>query len=135
MKSLQLNGTEETPEIIFDKENKEFRIIGKSFMEDAASFYTPVIEWLKEYKNDPNPSTDFIFELEYLNTASTKLVHDLMDILDDIYQEGKKIKIIWYYYTEDEDMLELGKEYDEIYELPFEFKEIKLKRGNMFETD
>ncbi len=134
MESLYLKGTEETPEIFFDKNKPEFRVTGKSYMEDATTHYTHVIDWLKEYSKYPNPITNFKFELEYVNTASSKIVHDILDILDDISLQEHEVIVEWHYFQEDEDMLELGREYEEVYQVPFKFEEIDFDRpGNFFE--
>ncbi len=136
MKNLYLKGTEETPEIVFDKDKPEFRVTGKSYMEDATAHYTKVIDWLQEYSKKPNPFTNFKFELEYVNTASSKIVHDILNALDDMYLEGNEVIIEWHYYEEDEDMLELGQEFKEVYEVPFKFEEIGYGRSdNLFEIE
>ncbi len=136
MKNLYLKPTEETPEIILNRDKPEFKMSGKSYMEDATSHYERVIEWLQEYSKNPNKKTVFIFELEYVNTASSKIVNDILDILENMGLEGHDIRVEWHYFEEDEDMLELGQEYEEIYELPFVFEEIKYDRpNNLFEID
>ena len=136
MEILFLEGTEETPEIVFDKDKPEFRVTGKSYMEDAMAHYTNVINWLEEYSKNPNPTTNFKFELEYVNTASSKIVFDILDALDKMHLAGNKILVEWHYYEEDEDMLDLGKEYEEAYDVPFIFEEISFDRpGNLFEVD
>lgn len=117
MQIINLEGTEDTPKILLDKNNGIFEISGRSLPEDSAEFYNPVIEWLEEYKSNPNGSTDFIFKLEYFNTASSKLILDLLSQLEDI--PGATIH--WYYHEDDEDMQEAGEEFSELVEVPFEF--------------
>lgn len=136
MDALHIQGSEETPEICFDKDKPEFRVTGKSYMEDATTYYTSVINWLEEYSKHPNDKTNFLFELEYVNTASSKIVHDILEALDKIFKAGNDVSVEWHYYEEDEDMLELGEEYDEIYELPFVFKQIDFDRpANFFDAE
>lgn len=136
MENLYLKGTEETPEIVFDRNKPEFRVTGKSYMEDATAHYTRVVDWLEEYSKNPNNFTIFKFELEYVNTASSKIVHDILNVLDNMYLNGSEVIVEWHYYEEDEDMLELGKEYEEIYEVPFKYSEIKYDRSkNLFSID
>ncbi len=125
MENLYIKGSEETPEIIFDKDKPEFRVSGKSYMEDATAHYEQVISWLTSYRKNPNPSTVFKFELEYVNTASSKIVNDIMDELENIFLEDHEVLVEWHYFEDDEDMLELGQEYEEVYEVPFKFEEIK----------
>jgi hypothetical protein len=118
MEVLLLEGTEDTPKILLDKPNGIFEISGRSLPEDSAEFYQPVLDWINEYSSDPNVATDFTFKLEYFNTASSKLILDILSTLEDI--EG--VKIIWYFHEDDEDMEEAGEEFSELVELPFEYK-------------
>ena len=118
MEILNLEGTEDTPKIILDKKNGIFEISGRSLPEDSAEFYRPVLEWIEAYGGDPNPGTEFVFKLEYFNTASSKLILDVLSALEDI----KGMKILWYFHEDDEDMEEAGQEFSELVEIPFEFK-------------
>lgn len=118
MEILNLEGTEDTPKIILDKKNGIFEISGRSLPEDSAEFYRPVLEWIGNYAKAANSSTDFVFKLEYFNTASSKLILDVLSALEDI----QGMKIMWYYHEDDEDMEEAGQEFSELVEIPFEFK-------------
>jgi hypothetical protein len=118
MEIISLEGTEDTPKIILDKSNGIFEISGRSLPEDSAEFYQPVLDWLGEYANQPLPETIFVFKLEYFNTASSKLILDILSALEDI--PGTKIH--WYFYEDDEDMEEAGEEFSELIDLDFEFK-------------
>ncbi len=134
MENLYIKGSEETPEIVFDKDKPEFRVSGKSYMEDATAHYEQVINWLTAYRKGPNPSTIFKFELEYVNTASSKIVNDILDELENIFLEGHEVLVEWHYYEDDEDMLEMGQEYAEVYEVSFKFEEIDYDSPkNLFE--
>lgn len=118
MEILNLEGTEDTPKIMLDKKNGIFEISGRSLPEDSAEFYRPVIDWINNYGKDPNPATEFTLKLEYFNTASSKLILDVLSSLEDI----KNMKIVWYFHEDDEDMEEAGQEFSELVEIPFEFK-------------
>jgi hypothetical protein len=118
MEILNLKGTEDTPTILLDKKNGIFEISGRSLPEDSAEFYKPVIEWINTYAKEANPTTEFTLKLEYFNTASSKLILDVLSALEDI----KGMKIIWYFHDDDEDMEEAGQEFSELVEIPFEFK-------------
>ncbi len=118
MEILNLEGTEDTPKIMLDKNNGIFEISGRSLPEDSAEFYRPVLEWIGEYAKAANAETEFFFKLEYFNTASSKLILDVLSALEDI--DG--MKIMWYFHEDDEDMEEAGQEFSELVEIPFEFK-------------
>ena len=118
MDILHLEGTEDTPRIILDKKKGLMEISGRSLPEDSGAFYQPVLDWIEGYAADPNPETTFIFKLEYFNTASSKLILDVLYALEDI----PNLRIQWYFHDEDEDMEEAGQEFSELVEIPFEFK-------------
>ena len=118
MEILNLEGTEDTPKIMLDKGNGIFEISGRSLPEDSAEFYRPILDWIEQYGESPNATTEFVFKLEYFNTASSKLILDVLSALEDI----KGMKIIWYFHEDDEDMEEAGQEFSELVEIPFEFK-------------
>jgi hypothetical protein len=118
MEILNIEGAEDTPKIILDKTNGIFEISGRSLPEDCAEFYKPILEWIREYAKEPNPSTEFVFNLEYFNTASSKLILDILSALNEV--EGTTI--LWHFQEDDDDMKEAGEEYKDLIEMPFELK-------------
>ena len=67
-----------------------------------------------------------------MNTASSKIVFDILDVLDRMHLQGIKILVEWHYYEEDEDMFDLGKEFEEAYNVPFKFEEIYVAQRSWF---
>ncbi len=121
---IEISGNQDTPEVIFELENKLFQISGRSFPANADRFYQPLIKWLDDYKKSgPDGTTVFNVKMEYFNTASAKMILDIFFKLEDIFEEGNDVKIKWHFLEEDDDMLEAGEEFNEIVELEFEFIE------------
>lgn len=120
MNAFNYKGTDDTPSISLDAEQGKFEISGRSMPEDVASFYSPVMDWIDEYFQNPNSKTVFNFKLTYFNTASSKLILDIMVKLEDMQSNGNDISIKWHYPDIDEDMKEAGEEYAEMIEVPFE---------------
>lgn len=120
MNAIHINGTDDIPTIHLDSQQNQFEIAGKSMPEDVAAFYAPILAWLDEYAQNTLPKTVFNFKLIYFNTASSKLILDIMMKLEEICQEGKDILIRWHYPEDDEDMQEAGEEYADMIEVPFE---------------
>lgn len=120
MEPLHIEQTDDSPEVILDKEGNRFEISGKSLPEDVVDFYRPVLNWLEGYRNKPNPRTDFVFKLFYFNTASSKLILDILMILEEMVEEGHDILVRWISLVSDEDMQEAGREYEEMVDVPFE---------------
>ncbi|MBL4716198.1 MAG: nuclear pore complex subunit [Bacteroidetes bacterium] len=122
MDKLNLEGTEDTPTIVLDSENNHFEISGRSLPEDSAEFYQPVLDWLNIYAANPNPQTHFTFKMDYFNTASSKLLLDVLSKLEDLNGDGHDVKVLWFYQEDDPDMEDAGEEYQDLIEVPFELK-------------
>ncbi len=120
METIKIQGTEDTPKIILDAENEIMEISGRSLPEDVSSFYEPVINWLNEYAEKPNKKTVINFKLTYFNTASSKLLLDILMKLEEMHEKGHEVLIRWHYPEDDEDMEEAGEEYADIVDVPFE---------------
>ena len=119
MQAINIETTEDTPKVILDASAGKFEMSGRSLPEDAAEFYQPILDWLTTYSASANPETIFEVKLEYFNTASSKLILDVLTKLEDI----ANAKVHWYYYEDDEDMEEAGEEFSELIEVDFELKE------------
>jgi hypothetical protein len=122
MKALIIEPDLLTPRIVLDPGENKFQISERSLPEDALSFYMPVINWLEEYKNSPNPKTHVEFKLEYFNTASSRMLYKVFTTLKEI-SENSDVLIKWYYSKDDTDMLASGKRFGQLINTPFEFIE------------
>jgi hypothetical protein len=120
MEAIKIKGTEDTPNVILDSSENVMEISGRSLPEDVSSFYGPILTWLSEYSKSPNPKTVFNFKLVYFNTASSKLILDILMKLEEMCKKGCDVVVKWYYPEDDEDMQEAGSEYADIVEVPFE---------------
>jgi hypothetical protein len=120
METIKIQGSEDTPKIILDATSDILEISGRSLPEDVSSFYEPVLNWLDEYAGQPNKKTVFNFKLTYFNTASSKLLLDILMRLEDLHEKGHEVLIRWHYPEDDEDMAEAGEEYADIVDVPFE---------------
>lgn len=124
MEIVKIQGTEDTPAVVLDKNQGIFEISGRSLPEDVSMFYEPILNWIDQYAESPNATTHFNFKLEYFNTASSKVILDILLKFEDIHEGGNKVVIKWHYNEDDEDMLEAGEEYADIVEVPFEYVQI-----------
>jgi len=120
MEIIKIQGTEDTPKVILDKDNDIMEISGRSLPEDVASFYEPILNWLNEYAESPSNKTIFNFKLVYFNTASSKLLLDVLMKLEEIHEADNDVLIRWHFPEDDEDMEEAGEEYADIVDVPFE---------------
>jgi len=121
MKIIKLNNTITTPSVQLDAENNIFQIIGASIPENANHFYDPILDWLEEYSNSPNPKTVINLNYKYFNTSSSKLILDLLLVLKKVFDNGNDVLVRWHYEESDDDMKESGEDYMDIIKIPFEF--------------
>ena len=120
MEVIKIKGTDDTPNIILDKDSGIFEISGRSLPEDVTTFYEPILNWLDDYQEEANDKTVFAFKLVYFNTASSKLILDILMKLEEMHEGGKEVLIKWFFPEDDEDMEEAGEEYADIVDVPFE---------------
>ena len=123
MNPIIISATEDTPGIRLDAANDIFELSGRSLPEDVVKFYKPILDWLEEYAQSPNENTVFNFKLSYFNTASSKIILDILMKLEGIHNDGGNISIKWHYPSDDEDMMEAGEEYADIVDIPIELVE------------
>lgn len=110
--------TGDTPRIEFNAQKNIFLLKGKSLPENTHQFYEPVIKWLAMYRAEANPETNLVCKLEYFNTASSKKILEVIEVLKTI---PGKISVEWHYLVDDDDMLDVGKEFSEMTKLPFAY--------------
>jgi hypothetical protein len=126
MEPIYITETYDCPGITLDQENNLFMISGRSLPEDVYAFYEPIISWMTGYAEQPNPETIFTFKFIYFNTASSKIILDILTLMEEMKEKGYKVLAQWHYLKDDEDMQEAGEEYSEMVDVPFELIEYQL---------
>lgn len=126
MEPLIIEGAENSPSVILNKQENNFEISGRSLPEEVIGFYSPVMNWLEKYARDPNEKTLFKLKLDYINSASQRAIQELLTVLEKIKIQGKEIEIDWYFMADDDDMKEAGEEYSETIDIPFNFKSYQI---------
>ena len=79
------------------------------------------MKWIDEYAQAPNPETVVTFKLEYFNTASSKVLLDVLLKFEEIMDNGNNVSVKWNYREDEDDMLEAGEEYADIVSIPFDY--------------
>jgi hypothetical protein len=121
MYTLEIPATCSTPAVIFDGKDK-LLIEGRSFPEDVDDFYRPLIEWTANLEIN---SLLIDINLEYINSASSKLLLHILKLLD-ANQHIAELSVNWRYEEGDEDVLESGQIYEELlFRTTFRYYEYK----------
>lgn len=119
---IRIEGSDDTPEIFLDAENFIFKVSGISRPENVIAVYSKILDWLENYESEIKENgliSEFYFK--YINTASQKMVYEVLDKLEKIHADSSNITIIWGYNEKDEDMMEIGEEFADLLEIPFDF--------------
>lgn len=120
MEAIRLTETANSPTIVLDKETNEFMFTGRSLPENPKVFYTPIFDWFDNYFEDPNSETNVVFEIEYMNTASSKMLLDLFRKFRKAESDGINIRVKWIYDEDDEEVLEAGSDFAEMTNVKFD---------------
>jgi SiaC family regulatory phosphoprotein len=103
MRAFRRKATDQTPAIDFDYDAHELRISGESWLEDAAKFWIPVLNSVREYAEkaaSENITVDV--QLSYLNTGSFKAMVQLCRSLEEAAKRGNTVVFNWRYRKDDE---------------------------------
>lgn len=125
MENIFINGTDRTPEVDFRFDEGLLKLSGRSITENPTKFYNKLAEYLEEYVNEAQQNTVFKVILEYFNTSTSKCLADLFKQLEKLYNSNKGVLVEWYYEEDDEEIKDSGKDYQDIFNLPFEVKQLK----------
>ncbi|MGI6339637.1 MAG: DUF1987 domain-containing protein [Bacteroidales bacterium] len=123
MDELRIPSTKTTPEIILDPKGI-LNITGRSIQENIADFFSPVEEWICEYVRKPQELTVIDINLEYISSASAKVLVHIFQKIAYLQLKGRKYIINWYYEEGDDDILERGEHFSLILGMPFNFIKI-----------
>ena len=113
MNPIYIDATDEAPNVKLDAINGIFEISGRSVITNVIAFYNPILNWLDEYLKSPNEKTCFKFKMDYFNTASSKCILDII-LKIEVISKISDVTIRWHYQSNDDDMMEAGKEYADI---------------------
>lgn len=125
MEVLAISRTSSTPHICFDAAKKLLVIAGESYPENSFAFYTPVLNWLKQYLKEQHELALDI-TITYMNSSSTKCMLDMLDAMEEGHSKGSNMSIVWWYDPENPRSYELAEEFSEEVTFPFEIKAIVL---------
>ena len=135
MKKLFLEPRDILPGISLERETGKLNFYGKSCPDNPFEFYTPIFEWIENYMKSPSKNTILEFYLSYFNTASAKIILNIMNKMESLSKSGKKVTIRWIYNENDEILLEAGEDFEKIVDVKFEFVAIQNKDGESNEDD
>ena len=115
---LIIERTTKTPEIIFDPAGDHYEISGRSLPENVVKTYEPVLQWIDNNVGKLQNGAVFNFKVDYLNSASAKMVSLILTKLEEFYKSGISIEVKWYYNLDDDDIQSEGEIYAKLKKIP-----------------
>lgn len=129
MTDLIIGQTRYTPNVEFYKSGRML-IKGRSLPFSEVDFYIPLKKWVSNFMEK---SVDLTINLEILNSASIRMIADLLKTLFKS-THIKNVKIDWYFEEGDEDTHDIGKIFKNKYKL-FNFNLIKFVAEDSFDRN
>jgi len=127
MRKLIVGRTSNSPEVHFDPEAGRFEISGESRPPNVPAFYDEIIGWVNDFSRQVSGSgerrdpIEFNLDFNYFNSSSAKYILDFCKKIAVLRANGENAKIRWHYESDDNDMLEVGREMSRMAKIPFEY--------------
>src|SRR5665811_289266 len=109
------------PGIIYYPDTNKLELVGRSIPENPEQIFRPLDEWITLHF-EKNNRLDINFQLEYINSGSSKYLFGLLKRLTDYGRSGKVVNMKWLYDEDDEAILELGQHYRDTAGIPLRIK-------------
>lgn len=121
---LRIQPTSKTPFIEFNPQSGMLLVKGHSYPEDPQEFYQDLIDAIDVYCLHPLIKTTLVFNIEYLNTGTSRVLYSLFKKFEASVNDNKEVEVIWQYEEGDDDILDAGIVFSELSKLKFTMTEL-----------
>ena len=94
---------------------------GRSILTDPKNFFEPITSWVNKYLKDPAEETVINIKLEYIDTASTQSLYQILRQINSVRKIGLVLMVNWYIEDEDPEMKELGEMIEQRLGIEFQY--------------
>lgn len=98
-----------------------FNFTGRSILTDPKVFFDPINTWVGKYLKDPAGETVVNVKLEYIDTASTQSLYQILRKLNSLRKRDMVVMLNWYVEDEDPEMKELGEMIEQRLGIEFQY--------------
>jgi len=109
------------PAIIYYPDSNRLEMIGRSIPENPELIFKRLDSWITQHF-EKSGGLDINFQLEYINSGSSKYLYEILRRLTVLGKSGKRIRMKWRYEEDDEAMLELGEHYRDTAGIPLDME-------------
>ncbi len=106
----EINDIYISPKVNFDAHSGLCEIEGESFLDETATFYGRLVDWLTNYFRTGKPIV-FNLKLIYFNTSTSKWLLKMLLQLKNYKNSGHDVVVNWYVDSGDIDMIEDVKDF------------------------
>jgi len=111
METLIIEATSSTPAVDINGTTGVFSISGKSYPENVNDFYDSIFDYIDKYKKNPCSKTVLEMNWIYYNTATSKIIVKLIQVLKAIKTD---FEVNWYCKNDYELMIDKAEEIKEV---------------------
>ena len=109
MNDIYIARTTHSPEVDFRFSENMLTLTGEAYPENANEFFHPLLMGLEGYLNSVDSrDIEFNFHLTYFNSAATKMIYSMFELLNESACTNNRVILNWYYDEEDDTILEFG---------------------------
>ena len=112
--------TKKTPEFHLNPEGI-ITVKGRGMAGNSSEVPEQMMNWIDEYLRHPAEITFVTIEFEYLNSFSTGILVSILKKFLEVNKQSKKLVILWYYDSDDDDIFERGEYIASVINFPIEF--------------
>lgn len=123
MNRIQIEETKKSPKVDLNPITGKAFFSGRSIHSDAFEFYEEIINWFK-INGENFDLLDVEFAFDHINTVTNKCILQILLMMKNLEEKGKKVKVDWVYDEDDDDMLETGEELEILCDIKFNYKTV-----------
>jgi len=94
---------------------------GRSILTDPKIFFEPILNWVNKYIKQPAGETVVNIKLEYIDTASTQSLYQILRQLNIVRTKDMVLMVNWYIEDADPEMKELGEMIEQRLGIEFQY--------------
>jgi hypothetical protein len=120
--------SDSAPKAEFSHHTGLFELTGVSRPENVSAFYSQLIDWLRTFEQECRKSGKWLspaitvnFKLTYCNSASSKYIYQMLEIITSWKEFGINPVINWYYDESDDKMRDDGQDLSDALEYDFNY--------------
>jgi hypothetical protein len=122
---MHIKAGKDTPSIYLSMDAYKIEIKGECYALKIKEIFQPVFNWIDTELIKLNNEMIWMFEINSINSESTRIIVELINKLNRYHDDGIKSKIIWKYDNCN----------DHIYDKGVDFSEISLNRFELFQIN